>query len=129
MSHSHTHTAQNRAPIVPEEANLTSVSQVMSSSAKQQHSFITRLHSLCASVCVFVRRSIMSLLLHSPANLTEFPDATIRTYFKKTVSLYGLTSLYCRSMAKIKYIMVTGSLSRVDVLVFKYCIISSKART
>lgn len=84
---SDTHTQpgeQNRALIVSEEANLTLVSEVMSSSAKQQRFFITLLHSLCASVCVFVCPSNFSHsftvhLYHCFlfSNFTKFTDATV----------------------------------------------------
>lgn len=52
---SHTDTPRrlvNRGPIVPEEANLTSVSEVMSFPAKQQH-FLSPSFTLCAPVCFF----------------------------------------------------------------------------
>lgn len=52
---SHTDTPRrlvNRGPIVPEEANLTSVSEVMSFPAKQQH-FLSPSFTLCAPFAFF----------------------------------------------------------------------------
>lgn len=76
LQHRHTHThstraaGQNRALIVLEETNLTLVSEVMSSSAKQQRFFIALLHSLCASVCVFVCGCLLFLTsTHCPTLL------------------------------------------------------------
>lgn len=67
LQHTYTHSTraagQNRALIVLEETNLTLVSEVMSSSAKQQRFFIALLYSLCASVSLFVDAFYFSLLL------------------------------------------------------------------
>lgn len=51
---------QNRAMIVPDEAHLTLVSEVMSSSGRQQHFFITLFHSAWPSVCLSVCEAIFS---------------------------------------------------------------------
>lgn len=74
VTRSHTHSShpgeQNRALIVPEEANLTLVSEVMSSSAKQQHFFITILQSLCACLSLlFLFCLTCSPSISSPASL------------------------------------------------------------
>lgn len=80
---SHTDTPRrlvNRGPIVPEEANLTSVSEVMSFPAKQQH-FLSPSFTLCAPVCFF-----------NFFFLTHLPSVCFTTspYFYKAATIVSL---------------------------------------